>query len=1069
MSTTLAPVAGAAHKQPDFSLFDQYRSKFRQLYLEQNKSLAQVKREMETDHGFPKTDAKTYEYGLLHLGFVKKLSIEKWVEVEVRAKERKEREGKETDVFLSGVLQPWDKINRCISRHKRRKQLRERIGRRPTPDWPEGVSLRTPSPPPNMMIINSRHDATQILFPSIGVSTINIEGSTILNFQQLLDGLWTQMVSNPNSAVHLLTDVPSSQLMKIFRQTVSVGSLSFQDQEFHEINALSFPWDFAPAHDIAPISRLHQGLVYDDLRENSIIPAQLHFLEGLSKICMILANDREMEITDPRRMLAWVGMDANKSVLKAFFALELPAVAAAWTKLIELSRNLKSGDAFQTLVEIGFETHNGEWIRQHARILIISTASLGSGKAGKIAQRLLSSELVRRALRSDLDCSLWDIAQQLDIEMMSKFVHAGVNFKLPVGLLGQWSYGKFYETAQFHRTLTNRQQLVYLLKTAGFNFDCRIESSRIINNVFIQFDHWYDDAYRTFGGFATPTYLLDRLWISGECDVYEAMIVHSERAKTQITIPGLIMAAHSGAEQLQLYLDSRQVETHASRRILFETALSVAAGQGDVAAIQSFGEAKVDPNARMLLSKAGRFKLDWHPLMRAAGAKHLDAVRMLVEMGAETRSEIDFFNPLSAAIWKLRPLSNMKRLEQLKTVRYFLGKDLVHTYGVDAIVKAAIPTPRLDRYDILVPPDDFVPDEEVIDMLLEAGIDFDGIMEEDKDLLHLAIDRSCNLRTVEFLVSRGLQIHSRRCLRDGKTMLHSAAASVSRDRRKIVEFLLQRGASCTKEWGGPTILESALFGVYNLAEPKKDDLRLQLFSFLLSSGAQVNGPKKRLSNGIKGSPISTLLLYYKAPDALIYQTIQAGADINSEGFSSRLPYTPLQFAALIGRLDVARQLVIRGADINAPALLHGRTALQAACCPRGEVEIPLGFIQFLLGKGADINAPGADFSGATALQWAIMKGTMSCFCLLLDAGADVNATAKCGLKLAEGDEDDDEYSALDVAAWGGRLDMVDILVRKGAESQEQGKTPYDGAIRLAKKGGNFAIAKMLENKFSEQH
>ncbi|KAI0425230.1 ankyrin [Xylaria sp. FL1042] len=948
----------------DFSLFERHQAKLRQLYLEKDKSLKHVKEEMETYHEFPETDAKIYEYGLRHLGFVKKLGIEQWIQVDIYVK-KKERKGKETKVFLSGVLQPPDKINRVISRHKRRRFLQDQIGRASTPACPEGVLLRTLPSSPNMAIIDVRRNARQIPMASQEVHIINRETGDSINFEDLSGRVWPHLISNPRSIVHLLPHVPSSQAVLVF------GQFAFRGQEVPQTNSFNFMWDSAFK-----------------------VPACQYFLEALSKASIMLANGWEArKIPDLERLLAWVGADTNKSALKGFFTSDLPAVVASWALLMGCSA-VRSGNAFQNLVEVGFATHNGEWIQQHAETLINGTATLGFRNTRRIVRRLLSSE-----------------------------------------------------------PTVDRRQWINALGTIGLDFHLQVRDRDVVRTVFKNFDPKYDLNFRFISNM--PFHLLDYIWFSGKYDVYEAIL----------SCTGLIIAARSGPGQLLLYLNLASAEAGKDQSILLETALSLAAGSGDIAAIRSFGEANVDPNARMLLSATReRYRVDFHPLMRAAGGKHLDAVRLLIEMGCELTSEIQFFNPLSAAIWTPEPISDTKRNRRLGIVEYFLGKNLACVYGRDAMIKAVVPPYELnEKYFEVIMADDFVPDEEVIDMLTEAGIVLNEITENGRDLLHFAIDRSCNLRTVEILVSRGAQLHSRPCLRDGKTMLHSAAASYSKDRQKIVELLLQSGADCATEYGRRiTILEPAL-----CVEGRwRQATSLRLFSLLLEHGAQLNGPTERpleKASDYRCAPVLIRPLDLDAPDALIHETIQAGADINSLRCCDlwdccyNTLWTPLQYAIRQGRLDIARQLIARGVDINSPA--HGEdgyTALQAACRARYGDGISVGFIRFLLDNGADINAAGAQ-DGGTALQCAVEAGSIGAFCLLLDAGANIFGT----VELSTG-----KTSTLRTAAEHGRLDMVDMILKKLAGNTKCGRHLYEDAVEWAERYGHFAIAKMIRAAYN---
>lgn len=202
------------------------------------------------------------------------------------------------------------------------------------------------------------------------------------------------------------------------------------------------------------------------------------------------------------------------------------------------------------------------------------------------------------------------------------------------------------------------------------------------------------------------------------------------------------------------------------------------------------------------------------------------------------------------------------------------------------------------------------------------------------------------------------------------------------------------------------------------------------------------------------------LLIHDASHALICQSIEAGADIHTPETYSRALYTPFQFAVLKGRLDIAQELLSRGADIETPGFYDRHAVLRAACHGFGENGVSLSFIPFLLENGAKINARGR--LDKTALQCAVKRGSIDLFCFLLDAGANFHATTyqSYGLRCRL-------CSVLDEAAWWGRLDMVDILIRKGAQSAIQDKGPYSGAIELARERGYLTIVEVL-TKFPEQ-
>jgi len=150
-------------------------------------------------------------------------------------------------------------------------------------------------------------------------------------------------------------------------------------------------------------------------------------------------------------------------------------------------------------------------------------------------------------------------------------------------------------------------------------------------------------------------------------------------------------------------------------------------------------------------------------------------------------------------------------------------------------------------------------------------------------------------------------------------------------------------------------------------------------------------------------------------------------------------------------LNLIKDLLERGANVNAPAAAEwGRTALQAAC---NRAQPSLELIQFLLDNGAEVNADAGINGGLTALQGAAIQGHIKIVLLLINNGANVNAEPAIG----EG------RMALDGAAEHGRLDMVKLLLNAGAKSEEEGESGYDEAIELAEEHDYYFMRKVFED------
>ncbi|KAI1121321.1 ankyrin repeat-containing domain protein [Nemania abortiva] len=318
------------------------------------------------------------------------------------------------------------------------------------------------------------------------------------------------------------------------------------------------------------------------------------------------------------------------------------------------------------------------------------------------------------------------------------------------------------------------------------------------------------------------------------------------------------------------------------------------------------------------------------------------------------------------------------------------------------------------------------------DMVLQTSIPPDAMM-GGLNLIQIAIRKCCTVDAVKFF-------HSRPGPEWGTTMIHDAVKygrhTSYKEMTALVEFLVGKGAN-------------------------------YLLSPLLDRGAELVRPRKLFWHSNNGV-LMALTRCRPASDDLILRIMNSGADINCRKYqypvtSMHHQWTPLQAAIHEEHHEIARQLLLlKGADINAPEFSNdGRTALQAACNPLNGA-VSLGFVQILLDHSANMNAPGLELEGLNALQCAIVAQLISVFCLLLDAGADVNATARCSLGSRL-----QHYRTLDVAAYYGRLDMVDVPVKKNGESEIRGRTPLDGAIDCATNGGHHAIARMLRDRFDE--
>ncbi|KAK9420065.1 putative Clr5 domain-containing protein [Seiridium unicorne] len=206
-----------------------------------------------------------------------------------------------------------------------------------------------------------------------------------------------------------------------------------------------------------------------------------------------------------------------------------------------------------------------------------------------------------------------------------------------------------------------------------------------------------------------------------------------------------------------------------------------------------------------------------------------------------------------------------------------------------------------------------------------------------------------------------------------------------------------------------------------------------------------------------------LLAICTAPMEQVNQLMEYGFDLRQRYSWAG---TSLQYAAVLGRTDIVRILLKYGVNVNArPAwkLLDynhrrrvyklvdypRRTALQAAV-EEGNLEI----MKMLLDAGADINASPGPLRGATTLQLAAIKGYIGIAKSLISMGANINADgAKCFGR-----------TALEGAAEYGRLDMVQFLLEEGCIIDNHRRRQYIRAVFLARSRGHYALARYLKSQ-----
>lgn len=143
---------------------------------------------------------------------------------------------------------------------------------------------------------------------------------------------------------------------------------------------------------------------------------------------------------------------------------------------------------------------------------------------------------------------------------------------------------------------------------------------------------------------------------------------------------------------------------------------------------------------------------------------------------------------------------------------------------------------------------------------------------------------------------------------------------------------------------------------------------------------------------------------------------------------TELPVMDIWAATSQGNLKIVKRHLAAGADINEAFVAPGIPASGATPLHMSVLSDQHELARFLIDKGANINAPAKDEHGGTPLHWAAVLGRVALARQLIDAGANVNARDKNG------------YTPLDATTYEQfseskyRLEIAELLRDKGGES-----------------------------------
>jgi ankyrin repeat protein len=559
---------------------------------------------------------------------------------------------------------------------------------------------------------------------------------------------------------------------------------------------------------------------------------------------------------------------------------------------------------------------------------------------------------------------------------------------------------------------------------------------------------------------------------------------------------------HSNAGLLEYLLSISGPTAEALAENLFRLAID----DDDVLTVKKIMESGIDPNEQIYRTQYGP---GLTPLHRACEMHSLELVRVLIGAGADVNSTVSKGD--SALICALCPFDDdfkPKNLVDTELVRILLraGAKVNPGYGESPLSQAAKSghveavallisaaadvnfsdeeygkTPLME----VVNSGKYVPDADVITIvrnLLHARADVQATAEYESGgvtVLEAALRRE-NIELIQLLLDGGARITesaflaavSGRSLDIAKLLLKSGArvtqrvieSAAEKDGSEMVLFLLDSAEDSIKERSSSAALITAIYhGRTDLINA------LDAFSVQLNSTPRLNAAIEAATN--RGDIRLLRLLLgdnskYRASvteslGSSLYTAIAndrnditemllaAGADVNP--CSYREERSPL--LAAIHRKDahLARKLLAAGVAVNSTNWIHMGIVHRQCTTTVLPAAVAWGYyplIRDIISVGAEVNGLGCE-EGKTALTVAVERRDAVTIQLLIDAGADVNASAATLFG----------RTALEAAVQNNDIDMVHYLLDIDAD-------PDDGSLIAAVSGSTQVMQILLTARLS---
>ncbi|MCJ1269666.1 hypothetical protein MMC22_009558 [Lobaria immixta] len=1024
--------------------WETHRKELQNLYLAESRTLKEIATHMEETHHLRATKAQ-YEIQFKKWDLRKNLTNKEWDYVHSRVEKRK-REEKDSDVYFKRTKIPEKKLKKELSR-RYTISYKDFTGALSSPSTPEAISISTPNPVSGYTV--DMTDLPWFRFQPLMESIVNFNpkqpnstseeiGSLILPWQHAFN-----FASSIEVAFDFRTEFKDDRLSLLFGSLNSTMTVPAQD----------YISQFRSRMQICSLER-YEGELSEKLERFLGRSHEKFLIQSFEFILYLLSNNLLSEArTD--RFLESIIKQKRTRLLISCLETQMPTMHAFSTKILESALRIGDATFLQLLIDAGVDTSSFPGI--YGGRYLWMAAQNGNTKTAQI--------LLKNGADPNAPMTKRFPTSALQVATSGNFVDL-VRVLLSAG--AEVDTLSFQGLTALSSAIASRNLvLVRILLEAGANLDrCKIR----------------DWPWNKPGETREPAIE----WASRnyQDELFQDLMKVIGKNEFAISIDGIRKASELGASELSIYLAERGENVKGRAKVRLEECLGLRAASGDHGAVLSLLQIGVDPNAG-LLGWWGHFgsgisadskRIILKSLVLAGADMHHSSLLHKVGTWGDPdllwflREEgMDFKNYGEQVLQKALNYDPMDHGHDHHEAVHE-AVQLLLNFGADVnaptcdecpytALQAAARTGDIELAKILIDAgadvnapawDDpgctalegaiYEDEIELVKILIDAGADVNAPEGDEYEHTALQAAVSCQkIEVVKILIDAGADVNAPAGDENGSTALQAA---VSWQKIEVVKILIDAGADVNAPGSmikGKNALQATMHDHTKVSKPDTEK-RIQLMQTLVAAGADLNAidnAKILISAITHGEVVEVQAL------------LVAGANVDGPPGGMEKS-SPIQCAAENGCTSMVNLLLASGASVNAaPWFDGGRTAIQSACsAENANMEV----IELLLEASADIHAPAAPFGGLTALQGAAIRGHLAIALRLLELGADVNAPPA----------EEDGRTALDGAAEHGRLDMVHLLLRSGAQGDPLAKNRFDWAVRLARRYGHFAVARLLE-------